>query len=381
MRKPRIALCHEWATTYGGSEQVASDIAAALGIEDVFVFTAEEVMSQRLFPASQVHVTRLGRTRLARRHWQEFLPLMPFAWRRFDFSGFDVVITNSHACTNSIRTRPETVRVSMCHTPMRYAWLWRMEIDRFPAWVRPVWPVAAWALRKADWAWSRKVDAWYGNSTYSAARVSSIYEVDAGVVFPPVDVEFWSPDGETRDDYFLFAGRLVAYKEPLLAVRAANKTGLPLIVAGDGPELPRLRAEAGPTVEFVISPTREQLRDLYRRARALLYPGVEEFGITMIEAAACGTPGLGFDDGGLRDTVVDAVTGSRYQSPDLEALCAAMLEFDEGCYERDEIVAHAKKFSTQEFHRRIREVVADAIESYSPSASKSDWATYIRSMG
>ncbi|MCP3938985.1 MAG: glycosyltransferase family 4 protein [Actinomycetia bacterium] len=378
---PRIALCHEWITTRGGSERVAVEICRALDIEDVYVFTADPVLARRLFPSQHIIMTRPGRLGWVRRHWAFALPVMPFGWRRFDLSGYDIVITNAHSCANSVKTHPDTVRLSMCHTPMRYAWWPASEIRRLPLPLRVIWPLGAAVFRRLDRGWSRRVHAYYGNSRFSAERVRECYGVEAGVIHPPIDLDFWRPDPSVeRGDYFLIAGRLVAYKEVILALLAANLAGERLIVAGDGPQLADLRQAAGPTVEFEVAPTDERLRELYQGAIALVQPGVEEFGMTMIEAAACGTPGLAFGKGGACETIVDGVTGLLYPEMTPRRLAIEMSRFDPYDYDTADIVEHADRFSTAEFHQKVRDAAARAVLAHSGSSRRSEWAEALLAM-
>jgi glycosyltransferase involved in cell wall biosynthesis len=352
-RSPRVALCHEWLTTYGGSEQVAQRLAHVLDATDVFTFTARPELAAELFPGRRVHVSRWG-TGSAREHWQRYLPVMPWAWSMLDLGGFDLVVTSSHACANAIRVPPGTLHVSYCHTPMRYAWRWREELGRVPPLARPAWPAAAAALRRADRSWARRVDLFIANSRHVADRIKGAYGRDALVVHPPVDTDFWTPseDGR-RDDYFLVAGRLVAYKRADVAVRAAGMARVRLVVAGDGPELPRFERMATPGVEFVRNPSRDELRELYRRARALVVPGVEDFGMTMIEAQACGTPVVARRAGGAVEAVLDGRTGLLYDGAWPEALAAALRRFDhDGCNE-SAVRGHARRFDVAEFDAAI----------------------------
>ncbi|HEU4481050.1 MAG TPA: glycosyltransferase, partial [Actinomycetota bacterium] len=339
----RIALCHEWLTTYGGSEQVAQRIAAALDIKDVYTFTMWPETARSLFPDSDVKSLPRGGNRLAREHWQWMLPVMPGAWSKLDLSDHDVVFTSSHACVNAIRVRPGAKHISYCHTPMRYAWEWRSEIGRIPAPLRPAWPALASRLRRADKRWSQNVDLFLANSNYVARRIRSAYGRAAVVVYPPVDTSYWTPSSSARGDYFLLAGRQVAYKRPEIAVRAANRTRLSLVVAGGGPEMERLRAIAGPTVTFVEDPERDRLRDLYRAARALVVPGVEDFGMTLVESQACGTPVIARAEGGALEAVRGGRTGTLYHGASADDLADAMEAFDETGFDQANLVEHAAR--------------------------------------
>ncbi len=356
---PRVAVCHEWITTFSGSEQVAAAIAEALDAARVFTFTGERELITTLFGDRPVEtVGRLGRSRLAQRHWQWFLPQMPRSWRSLDLSGFDVVVTSSHATVNSIRV-PDGVHISYCHTPMRYAWEWEQELDRFPLPLAKLWPFIASSLRRQDLERSHNVDLFIANSHNVAARIRRYYARDAEVVYPPIDTTYWTPDPRhEKESFFLVAGRLVAYKKPQLAVEAAREAGVPLVIAGAGPLREKLGAMTSSDVRFVDSPGRETLRDLYRSARALVFPGEEDFGMTMVEAQACGTPVVALDRGGAREAVVDGKTGELYADP--SDLAGRLHGFDDRSYEAKALREHADRFGAYRFADEIRSIVGGA---------------------
>ena len=357
----RAALCHEWATTYGGAEQVSQQIAAALEIEDIFTFAAEPATAAEIFSGQRVRVHPVGLSRVARRHWQWFLPFMPAAWRRLDLSDYGIVVTNSHACTNAIRVPPTTYHISYCQTPMRYAWEWRRELNRFPSLVRPVWPVAAAQLRRSDRRWSQGVTLFIANSRNVADRIRRYYGRASVVAYPSIDTTFWTPDpGIPRSDYFLMAGRVVAYKRFDLGVAAAEQAGVKLVVAGSGPEFERLKDSARRNVEFILNPTTEQLRDLYRGARAFLFPGIEDFGITMVEAQACGAPVIAFDAGGARETVKNGVTGILYADDSPAGLAQVLKRFDSTRFEEASLRKHVARFDIRVFREDILRIVRAA---------------------
>lgn len=356
MRDLRVAVCHEWITTYGGSEQVAARIATALKAERIFSYTVEPRLATRLFPGRPVTaISRVGQTGFTRRRWQWLLPFMPRAWKRLDLDPFDLVVTSSHSCVNAIRVRRGR-HVSYCHTPMRYAWQWRDEIRRIPLPFRPIWPAIAALLRAQDRGWARGVDLFIANSRYVAERIQRSYGRDAQVIYPPIDTDFWTPgEDQYQGSFFLCAGRLVAYKRTDICIQAAAQAGVPLVVAGDGPELPRLRRLAkGNDVTFVGRPTGEGLRDLYRRARALVFAGIEDFGMTLVEAQACGTPVIAFDAGGAKEAVIDGKTGILFKRQTADALAEQMRTFDRDRFSVDELREHVDSFSLDRFADAIK---------------------------
>jgi glycosyltransferase involved in cell wall biosynthesis len=364
MTRSRIALCHEWITTFGGSEQVAQRIAAVLGVRDVYTFAARAALARELFPDQRVHVHPWGSGRWGREHWRRLLPVMPYAWSHLELDRYDAVVTSAHSCVNAIRLPESVPLISYCHTPMRYAWQWRSELGRVPIPLRPLWPAVASWFRRADRRWARNVTRFIVNSRHVADRLRDAYGREADVVYPPVDTTYWTPaEDRARSDAFLVAGRLVAYKRVDVAIRAADAAGVRLVVAGGGPELRRLRRAASPNIRFVVDPSREDLRELYRRARAVVNPGVEDFGMTMVEAQACATPILAFARGGATEAVVDGVTGTLYTDPRPEALAAALRSFDPEVYDATAIRAQALQFDAARFDEEIARIVGEVLRS------------------
>lgn len=355
------ALCHEWLTTYGGSEQVAGAIARGLGIDDIYSFVVNPKLATEIFPGKRVHETKLGSASLAQRRWQWFLPFIPRAWRGFHLEEYDLIITSSHSCTNSIRKGPRTTLICYCHTPMRYAWDWRSEVDRFPFFVRAAWPAAAGAFRRADRRWSQKVDLFVANSKNVSDRIRNYYGRESVVIYPPVDTNYWSVDPSVpKEDFFLLAGRLVSYKRGQLAVAAANLSRSPLTVAGSGPELERLQRMAGPTVHFVNQPDRDALRDLYRRASALVFPGIEDFGMTMVEAQACGTPVIAFGAGGALEAVA-ADGGTFFNDANPRTLADVLTMHESRSFVPETVRRGVLKFDSSVFDRCMDHVVREVL--------------------
>ncbi len=362
---PARALCHEWLTTYGGSDQVASRLAETLGISHVFTYVAWEDAVAQLFPHGRV--TTVGpRHEVAQRNWQWFLPHMPLAWRALDLSSFDLVITSSHATVNAIRPRREALMVSYCHTPMRYAWEWRSEAARFPVALRGFLPAAASILRATDRRWAQRVDLFLANSRFVAGRIARFYLKPSLVIHPPIDTSYWTPDRPAdRGDFFLLTGRLVAYKRPEVVVAAAEQAGVTLVVAGDGPMLPVLQKMAGTNVRFIVNPSHHELRELYRRARAYVFAGIEDFGMSIVEAQSCGTPVIALGAGGALETVADGRTGILVRESTTSAFATALQRFRQDEYDPQVIRDLALRFDAARFD----DTVCWAVER----AQERDW--------
>jgi glycosyltransferase involved in cell wall biosynthesis len=297
----------------------------------------------------------------ATEHHQALLPLMPAAWRlRSRVEDVDVVVSSSHACAKAVRADPAIPHVCYCHTPMRYAWEFDLERERFPPPLRPAAAAAMGAFRRWDRRAARRVDRFVANSRDVAARIRRVYGREAVVVHPPVDTGFFTPGGP-RGDHFLYVGRWVAYKRPDLVVESFRDLPFRLVMAGGGPMEDRLRGRATPNVDFVGRVPDERLRELMRSARALIFPAHEDFGIVMAEALACGTPVIALDAGGARDIVTHGETGWLIPGQDVRALSLAIREAMRAPVDAEALSRAAAQFGRERYRREMRVVVEQAV--------------------
>lgn len=301
----------------------------------------------------------------ARRH-QWLLPLMPLAWRWHARVDADVVISSSHACAKGVRAAPATPHVCYCHTPMRYAWDFGAEQERVAPLLRPLARAGMSWFRRWDRKTAERVSLFVANSSAVASRIERYYGRPATVIHPPVRTSFFTPGGERGDD-FLYVGRLVSYKRPDLVVEAFATLPYRLLVVGEGHLGPRLRERATPNVEFLGEVGDEELRELYRSARALVYPAEEDFGLVMAEAQACGTPVVGLASGGAADIVEPGCTGWLIEHQTVEELRAAVRRAAQESPDPAEIARRAQRFSSERFRREIRA----AVESVVPAVGAS----------
>jgi glycosyltransferase involved in cell wall biosynthesis len=296
--------------------------------------------------------------------YRHYLPLFPAAAERFDLRGFDLVVSSSHCVAKGVRPAPGALHVCYCHTPMRYVW------DRYddyfgpgrvPGLVRPVIGAVAEALRAWDVATASRVDHYAANSAYVAGRIRRYYGRDAEVVPPPVDADFYTPDGDAPGGYDLVISALVPYKRIELVLDAYRGTGRALKVVGSGPEDARLRALAPAEATFLGSVGDDALRALYRGCRVAIMPGVEDFGIVPLEAMACGRPAVVFGEGGGPETVVDGQTGLVFREPTAAALRACVDSLERVRFNTSTLRARAEAFSRPVFEQRFRAFVDRAL--------------------
>jgi glycosyltransferase involved in cell wall biosynthesis len=364
----KVALVHEKFTVYAGSERVVEQLHLMWPDAPIFTTVCDPETLGPILRDADVRTSPLQRLYRGGDHYAHLLPLLPLAMSRLDIRGYDLVITSHHAFANRIRPGRDTPIVSYVHTPAR--WLWeadtrRHEIGGFAG--RTVLGAFAATQRAPDRRAAGRLAGVVANSNYVADRIRRWWERESTVVAPPVDTEFYTPapsGTSPRRDFFLVAGRLVPYKRPELAVAAATRAGVKLIVAGDGRARGAVEAAAGPTVEILGRVDNDTMRELYRDCRALLFPGEEDFGIMPVEAQACGAPVIARGVGGVLDTVVPGTTGVLYpaatDTEHVETLSRVLRDFDDGDFDRAAIRAHAERFAPARFREGFAAAVTTA---------------------
>ena len=361
----RIAIAHEWLVTYAGSERcVAEMLEVYPGSEVVTTLVKPSALPESLRAARPSLLQRLPR---ATEHHEWLLPAMPAAWRlRPRLGELDAVVSSSHACAKAVRVQAGTPHLCYCHTPMRYAWDFDLERERFPRGLRGVAGAAMGGFRTWDRGTSRGVTRFVANSRAVAERIERCYGRTAEVIHPPVRTDYFTPNGAAGDGPFLFVGRLVSYKRADLVVEAFADLPYELVVIGGGQQGEALRERATPNVTFLGSVDDEELRRRYRQARALVYPAMEDFGIVMAEAQACGTPVIGFADGGAPDIVEDGVTGWLVDEQTPAAIRRAVRLAASTDLDRAAISARAERFSAERFRESFRAAVEDMVRHPAP---------------
>ena len=356
----KVALVHDYLNQRGGAERVFARIAQ--GWPDAPVYTAlyDERVVGDLVPAKRVRTSYLARIPFAHRYFRALAPLYPRAFERFDFSGFDAIVSSTTAWAKGVRVPPGAVHVCYINTVSRFVFdyeryvgagkrgaLVRPLIDRLAAWDREA------ALRPT---------AFVANSHNVAARIRRYYGRDAYVLPCPVDVDRFTP-GRGEGGYFLVLSRLLPYKRIDLAIEAAAKAEVPLLIAGEGPALEALRKRArGSTSRLLGFVPDAEINALVGEARALVVPGEEDFGLVALEAAAAGRPTIALRAGGALETVIEGETGTFFEASSVDALAATLRGFDETRFEARTLRAHAERFAPPRFVERLRAIVREVVE-------------------
>ncbi|HEY3268024.1 MAG TPA: glycosyltransferase [Armatimonadota bacterium] len=361
----KVALVHDWLNQYGGAERVLEDFHTLYPEAPVFVSMYDRERMPAEYRDWDIRTTWMQRLPLVKKKHQPFMPLYPIAFESFDLSGYDVVLSSSSAFCHGVLTRAETCHVCYCHTPTRFMWDYfhyvkRENLGRMTQ--RALAPIL-FRLRPWDKAAADRVDYWMANSRVVQQRIAKFYRRSSTVIHPPVNTTRFQP-ASGHDDYYLVLSRLIGYKRIDLAVEACTRLGKRLIVAGSGRDAESLKRLAGPTVEFVGRVNDEQMRTLYARCKAFLFPGEEDFGITPLEAMASGRPVIAYGAGGALDTVIPGVTGSFFIEPTVDSLAAALTAFDPDVYDPAAIRAHAEGFDSALFRQRIQDFVEQSVARY-----------------
>lgn len=362
----KAALLHYWLVNERGGEKVLAALGQLLPEADIFTHAYLPARFGGTAPdrlwGHRVSESPIARLPGGRRHPQMYLPLMPIAERRLNLDGYGLIVSSESGPIKGVRKPAGARHVCYCHTPMRY--LWDMADDYYRA--------AGLAgklamrlfldyLRKEDLKSAESVDEFVANSNFVAGRIRRIYGRESKVVYPPVEVEYFAKAAQNRaeGEYYLCLGQLNPYKKPDWAVEACHRLGRRLVVAGDGEMLASLRKRAYPEVEFLGRVEGPQIFGLYAHARALIFPGCEDFGIVPVEAQAAGVPVIALGQGGALETVAAGETGLFFDAgpggdeAQIKALCHAIEEFEGRKWNAEVCSANARRFGKDRFLREM----------------------------
>ncbi len=350
-----MALVHDWLNGMRGGERVLEHFCALFPKADLYTLIYERDKVSPAIRAMNVKELTFGRLPGAKKHYRNLLPLLPLAIREAPTAKYDLVISTSHCVAKGAFPPARGKHLSYVFSPMRYVWDHFRDYKSGKWWKDAALHLARAPLQRWDVRSCGRVDAFAADSAHIADKIRRFWKREATAILPSVELDRFTPDYQPSDDYFLIVAAMVAYKKVDRAIKAANLTGQRLVVVGKGPEEERLRALAGPTVEFAGHVSDAELPRYYQRARALLYPATEDYGITALESQACGRPVIAFAKGGAMETVVNGKTGTFFHEPSVKALAHAMQEHNDDAFDPHSIRAHAEGFSPARFRQSLRE--------------------------
>ena len=321
----KVALVHDWLTGMRGGEKCLDVLCELFPEADLYTLLHQKGKLSQNIESRSIRTSFVQQLPFGLKKYRHYLPLFPLAIEQFDLSAYDLIVSSSHCVAKGVRRNNSTYHISYVHTPMRYVW------DQFNTYFRQPrtsWPVRIGAelmrpyLQRWDRNTAKRVDTFLCNSNNIRKKILEYYGRESQVIYPPVDLSLFKP-GDTKADFYLMVGAFAPNKRVDLAVHAFNQLKLPLKISGSGQDEEYCRSIAGETIEFLGTLSNEKLLELYQQARALVFPGEDDFGITPLEAQACGTPVIAFAAGGVLETVTDQ-TGLFFKEQKVEALVKAV---------------------------------------------------------
>ncbi|HCJ5523244.1 TPA: glycosyltransferase family 4 protein [Klebsiella pneumoniae] len=364
-----IGIVADWFVTYAGSEKVVAEFLKVFPDSDLYAvvdFLSAE--NKARFNNKPIQTTFIQNLPKAKKYYQKYLPLMPLAIEQLDVSQHDIILSSSHAVAKGILTGPDQLHISYVHSPIRYAWDLQHQYLReagLESGAKAM--LARWMLHKIrmwDTRTSNGVDHFIANSNFIAKRIKKVYGRDADVIYPPVDVDSFELE-QFKENYYMTASRLVPYKRIDLIVEAFGfMPEKKLIVVGDGPEMAKIKRKAQKNVEILGYQSDLEMQNLMRKAKAFVFAAEEDFGITPVEAQACGTPVIAYGKGGALETVLDinhskTPTGILFDKQNCDSIIEAVENFENSkdCYHPEDCRRNAMRFSVERFRMEIENYV------------------------
>ena len=369
----RVAIVHDFLNQRGGAERVLAVLHEMFPDAPIFTSVLDRSTLWPQLRSADIRPSWMQRLPGIDRHFKRYLLLYPLVFERLDLSGYDLVLSSSSAFAKAVHAPRGGVHVCYCYTPARFIWNYHQYVERedFGPVERGVLPLAIGLLRRWDLKTAGRPHRYVAISSAIAERIRRIYGRESTIVTPPVDIDrFRSLSGETGD-YYLIVSRLNAYKRLHLAVDAFSRLRLPLVVVGEGPHRAALERMAGPTIRFLGHLDDQEVTRLLVGCRALVFPGEEDFGITVVEANAAGRPVIAYRGGGALDTVNPEVTGVFFSDPSADSLAEAVLRSARISWDRSVIRRHASQFDVATFRDRMEQLLLPLVHaSRSPMSSR-----------
>lgn len=357
-----VALVCDWLTSFGGSERVLLALSEIFPEAPIYTLVYDQKKLPQ-FSNREIYTSFIQDLPLAKTKYRSYIMLMPTAVEQFDLQAYDLVISSSHAVAKGIITRPDTMHICYCHTPMRYAWdLYHLYVAKpqFGGWfTKKIMPFLMNYLRVWDRESADRVDYFIANSHNVAERIKKYYQRESTVIYPPVAVAQNKPQGLVKKDYFVVLSRLIPQKNIDIVVEAFNHLGKPLLVIGEGSSRKKLAARAKKNISFLGFQPEEKVWEHLEQAQALIFPGEDDFGMTPLEAMAVGTPVIALGRGGALESVIPGKTGEFFDEDTATSLQTAVEKFEPRKYNQETLREHAMQFDEGVFKKKIVECIEE----------------------
>lgn len=364
----RVAFIHDWLNGMRGGERCLEALCELYPDAHLYSLFHEKGKLSPTIEAMSIRTSFIQKLPFVLKKYRHYLPLFPVAVELFDLREYDLVVSLNHCIANGVITRPQTCHIGYTFTPMRYAWDLYHEYfggDRLRGLSRYIIPSCMNYLRMWDITASKRVDYFVAISQHVKKRIEKHYRRSADVIYPPVDIEFYTPGTDLKSgEFFLIVSAFAPYKKIEIAIEAFARLNLPLKVIGQGQDAKRLKALASPNIEFLGALSDEEVRDHYRRCRALIFPGEEDFGIVPLEAQACGSPVIAYAKGGALETTIQQETAIWFHEQTPEAIIAAVQEFEKQSFAVTAIRNHACRFAKKRFKQEMQIYIEQKMADY-----------------
>jgi len=362
----KVALVHDYLVQYGGAERVLEAFTEMFPKAPIYTMVYDRKLMNGAFSDRKIYTSFLQRIPFIGSHHRLFPLLMPMAIEQFDLSGFDVVISDSNSYAKGVLTSPNTLHITYCHTPMRYAWddchKYLREF-KYSNLTKKLIPFAMNYIRLWDRISADRPDFYIANSNFVSSRIKKYYNKPSEVINPPVNMKNFFIS-ENLGNYYLMVGRALAYKRFDIVIDAFNTLGIPLKIIGKGPEMKDLKKRSNDNIEFLGYLEDKQISEYYSKCKAFIFPSEEDFGITPLEAMASGRPVIAYRGGGALETVVEGRTGSFFDEQTPESIINIVKTFDPGKFNPIDIKNHAGKFDKEIFKDKIRRCLERKCENF-----------------
>lgn len=354
----KVAIVHYWLVTMRGGEKVLEELCKLYPQADIYTNVYDPEKISDTIKSHKIFTTKINRYPMAKKMYQKYMPFMPKALMELDLTDYDLVISSESGPAKGVVANPNAFHLCYCHTPMRYLWdMYHEYFSNSNPLVKFFMKKMIPSLRQWDVMSSNLVDHFVANSHYVAKRINRYYNRQCDVVYPPCAIEKYIDNPRNPKDYYLFFGQLVGYKRADLAIEACIKAGKKLVVIGDGKSKTAAEYKKSGLITFTGRVSDEEVAKYLSEAKALLFPGIEDFGIIPVEANAAGCPVLAYKDGGALDSVKENVTGMFFTEQTADSLvdCINRFEAVESTFnDRKAFTEHVKQFSTDEFAKKMR---------------------------
>lgn len=363
----KVALIHDWLPFMGGAERVLTNFLEIYPTAPIYTPICNRDNLDGILKDADIRTSYLQKGKKEIKNHRNLFPFMPTAIESFNLNEYDIVLSSSSSVAKAVITKPDTLHICYCHSPMRYGWEFSHEYAGKMAGKKGIKAkilsyfltgIRIWDNVSAD-----RVDYFIANSENVAKRIWKHYRRESVVIHPPVRCSLFNIS-DVDEDYFLIVSRLQEYKRIDLAVEAFNKLGLPLVIIGDGPDREKLEKMAKPNIKFLGRESDEVIKEHYAKCRAFIFPGEEDFGITPLEAQASGRPVIAYGKGGALETVLNNETGIFFNEQEVESLIKAIEKFDKMNFNKNKIRNHAKMFDEEIFKKKIKKFIDEKNEEF-----------------